>query len=43
MAVLMCSVYVDLNTICAGAADTRETSELTSAYERLQSRVAEAC
>ena len=36
--VLTCSLYVDLNWIHAGMADTPETSRYTSAYERIQAR-----
>lgn len=37
-AVLACSVYVDLNPVRAGIADTPEASAHTSAYERIQGR-----
>ncbi len=37
-AILACSVYVDLNPVRAGIADTPETSAHTSAHERIQGR-----
>ncbi len=37
-AILACSVYVDLNPVRAGIADTPEGSTHTSAYERIQGR-----
>jgi hypothetical protein len=37
-AILACSVYVDLNPVLAGMAETPEASAHTSAYERIQGR-----
>jgi len=37
-AVLACSVYVDLNPIRAGVAQTPEESQFTSVYDRVQAR-----
>jgi len=36
--VLACSIYVDLNPIRAGLADTPETSEFSAAFERIAAR-----
>jgi hypothetical protein len=41
-AILACSIYVDLNPIRAGAADTPEESEFTSAFDRIRSLQAAA-
>ena len=40
-AILVCGIYVDLNQIHAGEAMTPEESTHTSAYERIQSRLAD--
>jgi len=37
-AILVCGIYVDLNQIRAGEAQTPETSTHTSAYDRIQAR-----
>jgi REP element-mobilizing transposase RayT len=42
-AVLACSVYVDLNPIRAGIAETPEESEFTSACDRIRSLQANRC
>ncbi|HEX5446082.1 MAG TPA: hypothetical protein VFW87_19805, partial [Pirellulales bacterium] len=39
-AALACSMYIDLNLIRAGLADTPETSPFTAAYERIAARQA---
>ena len=39
-AILACSVYVDLNPIRAGVAETPEKSEHTSVFDRIRSRQA---
>jgi hypothetical protein len=36
--VFSCSIYVDLNVIRAGLAETPETSEFTSAFDRIRAR-----
>lgn len=41
-AILACSVYVDLNPVCAKLAETPEQSQYTSAYERIITRQAKA-
>jgi hypothetical protein len=35
---LACSIYIDLNPIRAGLADTPETSQFTAAFERIAAR-----
>jgi hypothetical protein len=40
-ALAACLVYVDLNPICAGIAQTPETSRFTSVFERIQALCAE--
>lgn len=42
-AILACAVYIDLNLIRAMIAETPETSQDTSAYDRIQDAVAERC
>jgi hypothetical protein len=39
---LACSIYVDLNPVRAGIAETPETSEFTAAYERIAARDAQS-
>ena len=42
-AILACAVYIELNLIRAMIAETPETSQYTSAYDRIQDAVAERC
>ena len=38
--ILLCGIYVDLNPIRAGEADSPETARYTSVYQRIQAQVA---